>query len=484
VRTFGSDDRDAWSHEINISSTGDGPFQWLFGAYYYQEQYTQNFHIAFPNEPLFDTVYPISVNPLALLIGLNTLPGLSGLPDATKQAIFYGTTWAVANGFVPPTGVPNPTRDGYGTLAQLDTRSAAVFAQFDYDFTEQLHATFGVRYTHDEKEGLERQRIPAWYPFFIPAGTPVFLDLNGDFVNDLPFAATPAGTVVNYVADIDPHVLPGGLEDGIKEDSWNHTTGTLGLQWTPSDDTLVYASYSYGYKSGGFTLGPFKPGVDPETIDAIELGWKQSIGDTLQVNAAIYHYNYHGLQTIIQTPVTGGATAQLINLNETRTKGAELEAIWVPSSQFTLMANYSYSDAEILAACCFLDDADPFAGVQDLAGARVPFSPEHKAAINATYRIPFEPGELSFSLTENYRSSSYYTVFNTSNWFMEGYDTTDLRVRWQDSDDRYSIIGTVANAFDEEAVQSFSTTNPQTSSQQSIGLQPPRIVSVELQLRF
>jgi len=75
-------------------------------------------------------------------------------------------------------------------------------------------------------------------------------------------------------------------------------------------------------------------------------------------------------------------------------------------------------------------------------------------------------------------------VFNTPDYLMKGYTTWDLRATWTGPNDRYSIIGTLANAFDKNAVQSFSTTSPQTSNQQTIGLQPPRIVSLELQYRF
>ncbi len=487
VETFGNDDKDVFSHEINISSTGDGPLQWLVGAYYYQEQSEQYFDISFPTQPEFSNVYPFLTNPLVL--------ASVGLP---AQSI-YGTAWAVMNGLVPPTSLPNTTRSGYYQFGVLEARSSAVFAQFDYDITDTLHTTVGVRYSHDEKEGIERTRVPAWYPFLIPAGTP--LDVNGDTVVDF---LAPADQIVNYVADISQltftnsaGALYSPVRTGVRDESFNHTTGTAGLQWTPNDDTLIYGTYSYGYKAGGFTLGTFKPTVDPETIDAFEIGWKQQIGDTLQFNGAIFFYNYHDLQTVIQTPVQGVATSQLINLNESRTRGIELEGIWAPTENFRLMANYSYNDAEILNACCFLDDADPFGvrtpslggtvGIplyQDLAGNRVPFSPEHKAAINGVYSFFLDPGELSFSATGNYRSESYYTVFNTSDWLMEGYTTWDFRVRWQDANDRYSIIGTVANAFDEDAVQAFSTTNPQTSNQQTIGLQPPRIVSVEFQYRF
>lgn len=509
IETTGRDDKDAWSHEINISSRGDGPLQWLVGAYYYQEQYTQHFAISFPTETRFDTVYSLTAGPVALysaMLGQGAALGLTpaqaaAFANMTAQSVGYliatgrpvpaGSPLAAAlypsGSFL--SGAPNPTRDGARTLGALETRSSAVFAQVDYDITSQFHATLGLRYTHDKKEGVERIRLPAWHPYAIPAGSVLDLNLDG-----VPDTVTTADQIVSYVADLHPRTG----QTGTPKDSWNHTTGTAGLQWTPSDDTMVYGSYSYGYKSGGFNLATFSASVDPETIDALEIGLKQNFGTTLQVNAAGFWYNYHGLQTVIQQKLgPGAATSALVNLNETTSKGFEVEAIWAPTTNFRVMANYSYLDATIEDACCFVDDADPFGtrnalpsaipGVQypqELDGNRVPFSPKHKAAVNATYTHEFEAGVLSLSATGNYRTDSYYTVFNTPDYLMEGYTTWDFRAMWTGPDNRYAIIGTVANAFDKDAVQSFTTSSPQTSNQQTIGLQPPRIVSLELQYRF
>jgi len=234
------------------------------------------------------------------------------------------------------------------------------------------------------------------------------LDLNLD---GIPDTVTTTDQIVSYVADLHPRTG----QTGTPKDSWNHTTGTAGLQWTPSDDTMAYVSYSYGYKSGGFNLATFSASVEPETIDALEVGVKQTFGGKLQINAAAFAYNYHGLQTVIQQKLgPGAATSALVNLNETTSRGVEVEAIWSPTRSFQIMANYSYLDAKIQNACCFVDDADPFgtrnalpgavAGVQypqELDGNRVPFSPKHKAALNVSYTHEFPIGSLTLSATGN-----------------------------------------------------------------------------------
>ena len=82
-------------------------------------------------------------------------------------------------------------------------------------------------------------------------------------------------------------------------DSWRAVTGTAGAEWTPDPHTLVYAKYSRGYKAGGFNAGnglvPL-PETGPEFLDAYEVGAKRDFGRTLQVNAALFYYDYGGMQ--------------------------------------------------------------------------------------------------------------------------------------------------------------------------------------------
>ncbi len=499
IQTGSYENKDAWSHEINLSSSHDGPLQWLIGAYYSQEKTAQGFNISLPGQAEMLTPYGVAFTP--------------ALIETVAGGIFVNSVAGALELFGIPFDAPaNPLYDGYRYITDLEQTSAAVFAQLDYQFNDEWSGTFGIRYTRDEKEGNESQRIPAWFPIGVPAGETIFLDINGDGVPETPFLLTDP-IVANFAYDItllgSCPTDPDGCSDGTGlngaavrslEDSWNSTTGTLGLQWTPSEDTLVYATYSRGFKAGGFNLGTFSPvQTDEETVDAFEIGFKQN-WDRLQLNGAVFMNMYEGMQVPNQVvPTPGISLPSLINLDEAEIRGVELEAVWRPTDNLTLLGNYSFLDTEITDACCVVDAANPRGALynpnvvaiddddnalQRLDGNEVPFSPEHKIALNATYTFFMESGELSFSVTENIRTGSYYTVFNTPDYEMPGYDTTDFRVRWLDANDRFSIIGTVSNAFDEEAVQSFTTTSPATSRQQTIGLQPPRIYAVEFQYRF
>ena len=88
-------------------------------------------------------------------------------------------------------------------------------------------------------------------------------------------------------------------------------SGTVGLQWQPSDDTNLYLRYARGYKAGGFIASAnMAPGVyaDPEYLNSYELGWKQTFGGRFQLNTAVFFYDYKDFQAplSVQLPSAPG----------------------------------------------------------------------------------------------------------------------------------------------------------------------------------
>ena len=309
-------------------------------------------------------------------------------------------------------------------------------------------------------------------------------------------------------------------------DSWSAVTGTLNLDWTPDDDTLVYAKYSRGYKSGGFLLGTLaaKPTADEEAVNAYELGMKKTIGGRLILNAAAFYNDFEGLQLNLSQLNAAGTAASNNFVNvDAEAYGLELEATWQPIQPLQISASYGYLHTEITKGCCFYDPADPSAlkstarpsggtavnnGVlfrfQDLAGSKIYQSPENKFALNANYTFDFTPGSLILSGTYTWTDETTYQPFDNPDFAVPAYGTADLRVLWKDAQDRYSLIGYVKNVTDEEGFTSTSSTNPtavfadpnpglavggttylrQTSTSITRGLIQPRTYGVELQYRF
>ena len=451
-----------YSNEINLSSKADGPLTWILGLYQYHEEYRQRIQLANPNQVQL-------AQPLTL-------------------------TGALA--------AANPSRDYADQQATLLSKAYAVFGQASYKFNDQWAVTAGLRYTKDEKDGFESQRLIILSPAI--AGGAAAFDVSTDM------NPTLAG-VQNFRS---------------LSDSWDAVTGTLKLEYTPDSDSLYYGNYSRGYKSGGFLLGTLapQPQADQEGVDAFELGMKKTFAKRLILNASVFYNKYKDLQLNLSQLNAAGTAASNNFVNvDANAYGLELEAQWQPIKPLQFTASYGYLNTEITSGCCFYDPADPAALLpgakpkggsavtngtllvfQDLKGSQLFQSPENKFAVNGNYTFDFDAGSLILSGTYTWTDKTIYQPFNDPAFQVPSYGTADFRALWKDGQDRYQLIAFVKNAFDEEGFNSTSSTNPtavfanpnpglvvngttylrQTSTAITRGLIQPRTFGMEVQYRF
>ncbi len=454
------EDKNFTSHELNFSSTDDGPVQWIAGVYYYSENFRQEAHFNAPGQ-------------------------------AQLKA--------------PVNGPANPSGDFVFAGSDFRTQSIAVFGQVDWQVTDTVKLTGGLRYTHDKKEGTEAFRIiclgcaPGTTPDDLGILTPG-IDLTTTFASALPAPGVSTPLIIDPVT--------GQAIRGL-EDTWEAVTGTAGIEWSPDRDTLAYARYSRGYKSGGFNAGGISllPRTDPEQVDAFELGLKRNWGGDFQLNAAAYYYNYKDLQVPLTVIIPGGASlTEFFNISESHSYGIELEALWRPTDDLQIMANYAFAGSEIQEACCFVDGADPLAlqpgaqpvgpavngqQPQSLNGQELPQQTPHKVALNVIYSLNFDEGSLDLSASYTWRDETYHSVFNRSYTQTPAFDMVDLRAIWTAADQSYRVIGFVKNVFDEVGYDNAEGDQydptfapPGLAVAQTYGIMPPRTFGLQVQLRF
>lgn len=447
-----------WSNELNITSNGTGPLKWLAGAYQYYEDSSLASDSFFPNQPEFGSPCDFS---LTLLCG----------PDANPA---------------------NPNNSAYLLLTDQEAWSYAVFGQVDYDLNEQWRLTAGLRHTWDRKEGIERNRLVA---FFNPA-----YNAYVNFAYGAPLLAP--GQVFDFTR------LAFGAVDGVTlepttglavrrvEGEWDATSGTVGAQWTPRSDVMAYAKYTRGYKTGGFNLGGFNSAVDPELIDAFEVGAKLDVIPSLRLNLSAFLYSYKDLQTQQSQPIPGGLPGQtrsdFINISKARMAGLEVEATWQPTPAFTLLANYSYLNTELRTRTPYrdsivLDGNDPVTQVQSVDGNPIPLSTPNKVALGATYTFGFTPGDLILSASYVWKDDTPTSIFDTALETIPASEQLDLRATWRDGQDRYRVIAFVQNVFDDEVVDSVvgnAETVVGAGATRTFNIAPPRLYGVELQMKF
>lgn len=360
-----------------------------------------------------------------------------------------------------PLAAPNPDRAFYSQYGSLRTESIGGFAQGNYKFSDQFGMTAGVRYTHDRKIGTELFRNVYWNP------------VDGGLISPTccSFESTPT------------------VNSRRVEDSWGGVTARLALNWQPDKNTLGYASYSRGYKSGGFQLGQIAAvaEVNPEHVNAYEVGLKKTLGQ-FRVNVAGFYYDYSDYQvpiTILRGGGIGGAItqSQFVNAKRARSYGGEVEARWQPSRAFQLIANYSYLNAKSSDFCCVLDIAQPTVGNQDLSGNDLPQSPHHKVSVGASYGFELPFGTLVFAGTDSYVSKQYYSPFTTARYLGEGYNLANFTATLY-GEGGVEVAGYVRNAFNKRYIYGLTLGPASVNSPRSVAPGDPRTYGMEVRFKF
>jgi len=465
-----NEQRSWFSNEINFLSTYDGPVQFIAGLYQYQENFAQPIYVYYDNVAFAPTANRALINPVTgAIVGV----GQTNTPTRFGHALSTNTT---------NSGIS----DSYG-----------VFTQVDWQLDEAWKITGGIRYSRDFSRLEERGRAMCYYTSTC-SGVGATVARPGVDLTDTAFngisAQFPNGAP--GVLDATPTNPSGAYTDPISGDrvrrlgdSWNAVTGMLRLDWTPTDDTLIFANYARGYKGGGFGTGGGSsvfapnPEVDKEELDSYEIGWKQNFPDWyLTVNSDLYFYDYKGYQVpnaVIPTPIPGqpvSAYTAFLNLPSVQTTGFEIETTWAPTEEFQLLLNYGYTNPEIKDTSGLVHSADPLArlpgakpvgsvasarynaaGVlvdgsigQDLDGNILPFSPKNKVSLNALYTFDLgDNGSLTTSMSYNWQDGTYSSIFNRDVNKTPEWDLVNARAIWNSADGHFTVIGFITNLFDD-----------------------------------
>ena len=277
-------------------------------------------------------------------------------------------------------------------FATVDNSSEAYYFQGTYAASDSLNLTAGVRHTIDDKGYGFTQVIAA-----------------DNQTNPLPFlAGAPVGSVLadgSFQQGVIPIV---GNGSGNAEESFEETTFKLGADYQFEDDTLLYYSFSQGFKSGGFVLRyvaavPEPTAFDPETLDSHEIGVKwESDNKRLRVNGAIFYTDYSEIQVTFFDAGGGPVTA---NAGEATIQGVELEINALLTDNLLFEMGYGYTDAEY-------DSINEIPGLslaitEDSALVN---TPEH--TLNASLEYNTELGNNEFSARIDYAYSA--EIFNDS----------------------------------------------------------------------
>ena len=327
--------------------------------------------------------------------------------------IFYLTEEGTDNVFVPLA----PSLGFITNLADIDNDSAAVYGQATWHVTDQWRLTGGLRYTEDDKTFTPFQRI-----------------LFG--------AAGPA-----------PGVSVPLIPDDTVDARFDQATGRLAVEFKQNDEALYYASFTQGFKSGGFNFRYVVPrdealAFDPETVDSYEVGFKwQGAEDRLRLNANVFFMDYEDIQVQV-FEVGGGPLTQ--NAGTAEIRGAELELMAVPTPPLNLSLALGYTNAEYT-------DLNP--PTTDLAAsltldAWLPNTPEWTASASAEYTVPVAWGSLAFRIDYSHTDDLYNDAQNSPFLFQDAYDLWNTAIRYTSPTEAWEVSLFGTNLGDERYITS------------------------------
>lgn len=310
-------------------------------------------------------------------------------------------------------------------VGSMDTKSYAAYGQATFNLTDKTRLTTGVRYTVDQRDLVARDE-------------------------------TPVGTrnIVN------------------KDEEWSEPTWHLALDHRLTDDVLLFGSYSRGFKSGVFNLNnQVVPPVDPEILDAYELGVKSDwLDGRLRLNVSGFYYDYSDIQLVVRI----AGASQILNAAEAEVYGMDAELLAMPVDGLTLRGGLNLLKGEYTAfpnapgtlpspATCGPPPAvtpGPRTGGNttctiDATGNDMIRAPEITLNVGATYAWATSAGTLTFD-TSYYYNDGFY--FEPDNRVRQGaYNNLTAQLSWALPDESWRVRVWGKNLLEEKYWYQVST---------------------------
>ncbi|WP_175453061.1 TonB-dependent receptor [Microbulbifer yueqingensis] len=446
---------DFFSQEFRLTSNSAGPFNYVLGASYYQEELNTYFAGVDNEDFICDGIFADEWEE-----GLDSFVSCDSLPqDVLDEAFgFEGEPWEYAPGRL--------------SIEEADTVGEysgwGVFANTTYDLGEATTLGLGVRYTEDDKQ----------------------------YSVDSPWPDTWTGGW-NYQAMYTNGPIVG-------DNTWDNISGRATLTQVLSDELTAYASVATGYKSGGFdylsynvtdpTYGndadsqyawldeqgyevdasnaePSK--FDEENVLSYELGLKARLfGNRLALNAAAFQYTYDNLQQAFWV----GAAAITRNVGESQGQGLEVDARWLLTDNLDLYLGMAWLDTEFTGAPAELCDS--------CDGNEMAFSPAFSSATVLTYSRMTGLGEISVSGEYTFTGEQWSDLENTEAVRLDARNVMNLRLSLTSPEDSWTAGVYAENLTGEEyyhwGYAEALYNLPATKTDPSRG----RVVGVNLDYRF
>ena len=335
----------------------------------------------------------------------NNTPDFYGFLSDVNAAIGNPRTYFNPGASLNPAAFPTAIKATQDYTQER--KSYAIYGEASYEVTDTIKITAGLRYTMDKFGYLD-----ALTTFFDDTGAPRLYTVS-DYA--------PGGVPSNYLIGVSPGTA-GPLN---RRDKSNALSGRAIIDWKASDDVLVYASYSRGYRGGTYNGLSFQSAaqayfVEPEKVDAFEVGFKSRFLDNrLQFNVSAFYYDYKSQQ---QQLIDRTSTTFLINLDG-KLKGLDAELIFAPIDSVRFNVGLGILDSNFAHGTC---PAAPIGGAPpqvgncvntltgniDVGGNPFPYASNVSANFGVDWDVvELDSGKFTIHADTSYVGRYYYDVF-------------------------------------------------------------------------
>jgi len=415
LHDLGPQEWQQFSQEFRIASPTGQRFEWLVGAFYWDQQSERSFT---REASCQNNAGQLNAD---IAFHLETVVGVENPTQADVDAfIAQEDITCLANDIVSATANFN-----------TDIESLAFFGDGTFDITNRLSAIFGARWTYDD------------------------VSFNHNRFNNDQFGRTGVG-------------VRSARDETDFDNNTDNTqfSGRAGLQFSFLDSTMAYATYSRGYKGPAFNTFFNMSETDTlpiseETSDAYELGLKYS-GNRLVFNAAVFLTEIQDFQANNLDNSTGVNITRLTNAGDVETSGIELDFRWNPIDPWTLYGGFSWVEAEIDEFNC--PRGTPEGQCTARSGLDVPYAPDIKYTVNSDYVFRFSNVDVTWNVGWSYTDDvvgdlpSNSGVVNPASRLPD-YGLLHSSVRFSFLNDQYRLSLFVRNITDESFFTAFSGDN-------------------------
>jgi len=334
-----------------------------------------------------------------------------------------------------------------------------IFAQGDYDLTETLNLTLGIRYTEEEKD-IQVARFNPSNPCDLTAADCLFDDPNDPILGFVPSA------------------------------SFSNVTPKIALQWTPRENLQLYASWTKGFRSGGYNVritdGTGSPGpFNEESVNSYEVGLKGDwLDDKLRTNLALYRNDISDLQRTVRVPDENvGVIQTLTNTADATIQGIELEVQAIITPNLVFDANLGILDGDYdrvifdLTGDGVVDATDLALDITRLAPLTYGFGLTYATELS-------NDASLSFRINHNYRDDAVSTDNNAPGAILQEAHMLGASATYRSPDGAWRITAFGKNLLNEVTEDGVTPLPAVVGGGTLAPLRKGRVIGVEFGFEF